>query len=170
MPRVPATRPPVQLGASRELPGFFLAGGTGAKKKTAKKGPKACAKHHATARELAATRAASREWDTAFSQDLVGLYSLLHERVYGVIPDELDGPAYFAAVAAAARTCTTLGGAEKVFEFIRWTWKREDQREQKRRDENSGGGRIGWRLQFSPAMITDYRVAQERASARPRKK
>jgi hypothetical protein len=166
--RIPAKRPPIQRGASRELDGFFLAGGVPKKKAPAKKGPKACAKHHAVARELAATRAASRKWDDAFAQELVGLYSLLHERVYGVIPDELDGPAYFAAVAAAGRTMTTLGSAEKVFEFIRWTWKREDHREQKRRDEHADGSRIGWRLQFAPAMITDYRVAQERA--RPRKK
>jgi hypothetical protein len=137
------------------------------KKRAAKKGPKVCAAHHTAARQRAEENAAARDWKNASARELVGLYSLLHERVYSVRPDELDGPSFFAACAMAGLALKALGSSEKVFEFIRWTWRREDAREQKRRDGDSGGFRIGWRLQFSPAMITDYRVAQERA--RPKK-
>lgn len=164
-PRPPAPR--AKLGASREMSlDEFVAGAP--KKRAQKKGPKACAAQHEAARKEAERYAEARAWSTAAGRQFVGLYSLLHERVYGVRPDELDSPAFFAAVAAAERAIRTLGIPDKVFEFVRWTWRREEAREQKRRDQSDGNAfRIGWRLQFSPSMVTDFRVAQERA--RPKK-
>lgn len=60
--------------------------------------------------------------------------------------------------------------AKAFVEFIRWTWRRERNRETKRKSEGSEGSRIGWVLQFkNRAMLTDYRVDVARSQEAAKK-
>lgn len=125
--------------------------------------------------ETNALAAAERDdpevWASAQPKHLVALYSLLHEQVYGVAPVELKD--VWKGVVSAAK-----GMLEKEFnkdakafvEFIRWTWRRERNRETKRKSEGSEGSRIGWVLQFkNRAMLTDYRVDVARSQEAAKK-
>ena len=118
----------------------------------------------AKVREGAAKRAASGEWDGASPMEMVAAYALLHEHVYGVAPGELDPKSRMYAAGAAARMLTGEFGGEpaEMAEFLRWTWDREAKREKDRRHNGRDGGRIGWRLQFGGAILTDYRVSRNR--------
>lgn len=93
-------------------------------------------------------------WSDAEPREIVGLYSLLHSRVYGVHPAELDGPDYLGAVSAARRVIKEIGGAA-AFELVRWKWNQIEFRMQKGSDN---GFRLGWRIQFSQATLVDFRV------------
>ena len=96
---------------------------------------------------------------------LVGLYVVLHENVYKVLPEELLGDVWPGAVSAAKKLADELGGLETAVEFLRWVWTRERARERKR--EPGDSFRIGWRLQFvSRALVTDWKVDRARG-ARP---
>ncbi len=101
---------------------------------------------------------------------LVALYARLHARVYGAEPQELaDGKSFFAASSAAERLVRVefAGTPDRALDFLRWTWRREADREKWRRQNpgGSGGGRIGWKLQFAGrALVTDYRVEMARRS------
>lgn len=148
----------------REQPLMEFAGNDKPKRKQSK-GPRACVRQHAAARELANSFIQSKTWASAPPAAIIGLYSLLHTRVYGVMPAELDGPDYMPAVQAAKRACnelTTLG----TYELLRWTWRDEEQRDKKRRESNAPSTRIGWRLQFHASKITDFRVHQTRTGRR----
>lgn len=105
------------------------------------------------------------DWTPATPIHLVALYLWCHHTVYGVIAGEVQGKEY----AIAAKTAKDFlqiqfeGDINKCVSFIRWTWKREEEREQWRRSNNQQGKRIGWRLQFSPSLVTDYKLAMARA-------
>ena len=107
----------------------------------------------------ARARAQSGDWTAAGAKAIVGLYAWCHKATYGEEPLELrdDGP-----FSGAARTVSKMLGehfaddVEAMAAFVKWTWMRE----QARRGAGRGTSRIGWRLQFSGAMLTDYRVEQ----------
>ena len=112
--------------------------------------------------------AASGEWDTATGLHLVMLFEFLHAEVYGVAPLDLDAKNRFLA--------SRLAGAlvEKFFDddfgkcvsFMRWKWKREQESIKWREQNGREPGRpIGWRLQFSPVLVTEYRIHGERTKA-----
>jgi hypothetical protein len=110
-------------------------------------------------------RARTADWQGAHGRHLVGLYAQLHEGVYGFAPSELDAPGWAFASAAATRMVDRQFGAdfERAVEFMRWVWRREEERERWRRANAREGGRIGWRLQFgAAALVDDYRVDQAR--------
>jgi hypothetical protein len=103
-------------------------------------------------------------FDDADPRLIVGLYSALHEMVYGVAPDELARD-WSPAVGAATRMLDHefSGDAKLMVRYVRWTWTREKDREKWRAEHGAAGGRIGWRLQFqSLALLTDYKVAVAR--------
>lgn len=104
-------------------------------------------------------------WDGARPRHLVALYVQLHMHVYKVPPAELRGKEWTAACLMASRLLARefSGDASRLVEFISWTWRRE------RRAHAKGDGgrrRMGWRLQFSPSLVTDYRVELSRRRER----
>jgi len=103
-------------------------------------------------------------FDDADPRLMVGIYSALHELVYGVAPDDLAKD-WTQAVAAAKRMLDQQfsDDAPRMVKYLRWTWTREKDREKWRAENGRDGGRIGWRLQFqSLALLTDYKVAVAR--------
>jgi len=105
------------------------------------------------------------KWDDARPGHFVALYGMLHARTYGAPPAELErGRDYAQAILAAATLLKREFESDpaRMFEFLRWTWAREEGREKWRRQNANGGSRIGWRLQFGAALITDYRVERAR--------
>lgn len=100
---------------------------------------------------------ASGDWATANSGHLVALYASAHESVYGVEAEEvLDPKAWALATIKASRLTNQYfnGQTPDVVEFVRWTWAREKKRSMKAGDD---ARRIGWALQFSPTLVTDFR-------------
>ena len=98
---------------------------------------------------------------------LVGMYAAFHERVYGVAPAELREPnAMLAASSAAARMLRAFGGdSAMAAELVRWTWARELRRKKSRdADGVPTTFRLSWRIQFSAALETDFRVAMSKVS------
>jgi hypothetical protein len=105
------------------------------------------------------------DWDAVRPAHFVALYEHLHAIVYGVEPSELDNAkVYSMATQEAARALADrfAGDTAEMVEFIRWSWKREEGREKWRRENKREGGRVGWRLQFGGAFITDYRLDKAR--------
>lgn len=101
---------------------------------------------------------AANDFTGARPRHLVALYALFHKHVYGVHPGELAGKAWTAACLMAARILDRefSGDVQRIVSFIAWTWRRE-----KRAHIRTTAGdrrRMGWRLQFSPSLVTDYRV------------
>lgn len=113
----------------------------------------------------ARARIAEEAWEGATAGVLVALYGLFHERVYGAWPTELDAPKVWslAAMAAARWQRDEFGGdARRTVVCMLWFWMREEGREKWRRENGRDGQRIGWRLQFSGAVASDYRVSLAR--------
>lgn len=105
--------------------------------------------------------ATSKVWHRFTPRHLVAFWAKLHGRVYGVDPcAELAGKAGLAATGMARAFVENQFGGDmaEAVEFLRWTWKRERSREDYRRANGGKGGRIGWRLQFSATLVTDYRI------------
>ena len=107
------------------------------------------------------------DWSAATASTFVALYSLLYERVYGV-PMRTTGRERQLAVLRAGQMLRADfdGDAGAMATFMRWTWKREAEREEWRRQNARDGGSIGWKLQFGTHVLGDYRLAQARRSGR----
>lgn len=107
------------------------------------------------------------DWDKARATHLVALYDRLHFRCYKVEASEL-GPAerYNAAMMAANLVRREFGGEyPEAAEFMRWAWEREISAEKWRRDNNRmHARRLGVRLMFGGALLTDYRLYLARRS------
>jgi hypothetical protein len=123
-----------------------------------------------TKAQVAAARVAmeaisdSGDWSKARPSHFVALYEWFHRDVYGVAPCELETAKEFqTATFAAARLLKQWFNedASAFVAFMRWVWVRETGRRQWREAQGASKGefRIGWRLQFSPKFVTDYRVA-----------
>lgn len=109
------------------------------------------------------------DWKGAGPQHLVALYRECHAQVYRVRPLELDdGREFaFASLEAGRMLGRDFGGSvERAIEFVRWTWTREREREEWRIREGKSGSSIGWRLQFSAKLVTQYRVDLAREGKR----
>lgn len=111
----------------------------------------------ATMGEAALMKAAD-DFSEAEPRHVVALYALLHRAVYGVEPAELRAAEWTLAVMAVRRLVDREfdGSVPKLVELLRWTWRREIRAHA--RANGSERRRIGWRLQFSPSLVTDYRV------------
>ena len=112
--------------------------------------------------------AESGDWSEARGTHVVALYAWLHACVYGVEPSELTPKQWGIAAAAATRMVDQEFKRDygSAVQFLRWTWKREQKREEWRRQQHRDGGRIGWRLQFSNALIVEYRLSVARVGSR----
>lgn len=107
----------------------------------------------------------SGDWSDATPRDFVALYAMLHNRVYGVEPEDLTSSTRLYAASLAHKLLDrSFGGDQGEFAgFIRWVWIREEGREKWRRQNNVSGGRISWRLQFNGALVADWRIDRVRA-------
>lgn len=92
----------------------------------------------------------------------VALWMRCHDKVYGVVPAEMDAKAWRGATSAAEKLVRVEFGGDALaaVAFMRWVWKREKWREDKARAEGEMRvSRIGWRLQFVQRhLLTDYRL------------
>jgi hypothetical protein len=107
-------------------------------------------------------------WDGASARHLVALYDVMHQRAYGVAAAEL-GPAerYNAGLLAGNMLKREFGGdLVDMVNFMLWAWQREIEREAWRRENGRDGGRIGVRLMFNNALLTDYRIHLARRGRR----
>jgi hypothetical protein len=109
----------------------------------------------------------SGKWKEAEGKHFVALYADLYFRVYGVMPGDL-GPKerVYATKTAGLLLQRSFGGdPEAMAKFLAWTWTREKEREQWRRENSRDGGIIDWRLQFSGKLVSSYRIAEARKAA-----
>jgi hypothetical protein len=116
------------------------------------------------AREWAEGAMRDGDWSEALPRHFVAAYELLHERTYGVAPAELTPAVRLqaAGLAAAMLRKEFDDDPEEMAEFLRWTWNQEAKTEKWRRANNRDGRRIGFRLQFTGALLTDYRISKKR--------
>jgi hypothetical protein len=100
-------------------------------------------------------------WSEFTPKHFVGLYCLLHQHVYKVVPDEVRDQ-FRPAVGASMRMLKHEFSGEQLsmVDFMRWTWRREEYKDSQR--DRDSDFRIGWRLQFGRPLLSDYRVAQAR--------
>jgi len=109
-----------------------------------------------------------KSWEGITPGKLVALYWLCHQRVYGVVPAELDkAPTWRSAMQGAGSMVKRHfdGDVQRAIIFMRWVWTQEQSREEWRRANNkSGGRRISWQNQFHhDYLISDWRAAAMRA-------
>lgn len=99
----------------------------------------------------------SKDWSAARPRHFVALYFRLHQHVYKVDPVELRGKVWTAACLMASRLLERefSGDLERMVSFIAWAWSRERKAHAK---SNGDRRRLGWKLAFSPMLVTDYRV------------
>lgn len=100
----------------------------------------------------------------ASASDLVGLYAVLHEHVFEVLPLELQQD-YGAAVSAADKLVRDefAGDYARAERFVAWCWKSTKASTKKRKAEGGDLFRPGWRFQFkSRKWLTDYKAAGKR--------
>jgi len=102
----------------------------------------------------------SGNWEGAGVRHLVAAYDRCHTRCYGVEPAELGPSERFNASMLAATMLKREFNGDLVgmVEYMLWAWERELDREKWRRENGRDGGRIGVRLMFSGALLTDYRL------------
>jgi hypothetical protein len=113
----------------------------------------------------------ARDWEARRGElhvgHLVALYCWCHGEVYRVQPSELDQAHEFAVAIVMAKRFADQqfrGDLVEVVKFIQWCWKREHRNENWRLQNGHQGRRLTWRIQFSAALVTDYRLDLARVS------
>ncbi len=117
----------------------------------------------------AEARARTGNWQDARPTAFVGLYALCHRMLFKVLPGELESKIEFkGALRMAGQVHARFEyNGENVASFIRWTWEREQRREKWAANKGETRDfRVGYRLQFSPRMITDWQVERSRTAVR----
>lgn len=111
-------------------------------------------------------RMRTQEWDGMTTGRLVALYWLCHERVYGVVPSELDNAAVWSRAMLHAGKMVASEFDDDVGRavvFMRWVWTRERDIEEWRRRNQRNGRRISWLDQFCYGrLVSDWRIAAAR--------
>jgi hypothetical protein len=104
------------------------------------------------------------DWASATARHLVALYDRMHAKCYGVEVEELGSSERYTAALLAGNMVKNKfdGDVVACVSYMRWAWTREISRERWRRENKQPGGRIGVRLMFSGALLTDFRLAQQR--------
>ncbi len=107
-------------------------------------------------------RMARKDWSGVTPGKLVALYWCCHEKVYGVVPVELDKASTWETAMKRAGLMVKQhfdNDMERAITFMRWTWTREAEREEWRRANTKQGRRITWQNQFiHDHLITDWRA------------
>ena len=114
----------------------------------------------AKAREEMLSLLASGDWSRADAYSLLALYKWCHAQVYAIEASDVVGQEFgiAAQVAKAFASREFANDYNETVVFIRWTWKREQEREKWRRENGKQGGRLSWRVQFSNTLLIDYRL------------
>lgn len=93
------------------------------------------------------------------ARSLVGLYAALHAGTYGSDPEELRGPLFFAALAAAKKFATEefSGQYDSVVGFVAWAFRRDRER--------GAARRLTWRHLFAAPryLYSDWLARTSRA-------
>lgn len=99
----------------------------------------------------------AHDWTAMRPRHAVALYWILHTHVYSIEPSELRGKAWTAACLMASRLLAKDFGGDhdRLVSFLAWAWKREKKAHARGGEDRR---RLGWRLQFSAGLATDYRV------------
>lgn len=115
----------------------------------------------------------------ANERNLAALHSICHAQVYGVRDEVFETREFLPALSAAQRLVRDDfgGNVDEAIQFVRWVWRREQQREKKRIEDGKSGFRMGWRLVFGTSAnarstLTDYTVfmrRRQRAAGPPAK-
>lgn len=119
----------------------------------------------ARAMDSARARVDRDAWGGVTDSEVVALFALIHEDVYGVAEAELEsGKVWSQATLAVWRFRTEQFGGDgaAVVDYLRWLGAREKGREAWRRDNGKSGARVSWRAAFSRALLTDYRIDRAR--------
>ena len=123
------------------------------------------ATHIAEVRE----RITRQNWKDMKVGRLVALYWICHEKIYGVVPAEIDKTAVWEQVMKAAGGMVKNefdGDMQQAIEFMRWVWTDEARKENWRRANHKPAGRIKWQNQFLHGyLISDWRAAVMRRRA-----
>lgn len=107
-------------------------------------------------------RARTGEWADANGATFVGLYALCHRMIYGIVPTELYRNGDFQiACRMARRTLHELfrDDGDDMAAFVKWCWEREKRRNSWAQASGYDRNRLSPRTQFSPTLLTDYRIA-----------
>lgn len=98
------------------------------------------------------------QWEAGHAADLIGLYAVLHEHVFQVLPLELEQE-FLAAQSSADKLVRDEFADDPVAAqaFVRWCWARLAKQRKKNPDSDF---RPGWRIQFkSRSWLTDYKAS-----------
>jgi hypothetical protein len=82
--------------------------------------------------------------------------------IYRVAPEELQNKGSFAMASKAASSLVHASFDDDFAAaagFVKWTWERQKSRHNWSLQQGREPNRLGWRLQFSPSLVTDWRVA-----------
>ncbi len=112
----------------------------------------------------------SDDWTGVAARHLVALYDQLHLECYDVACAELGPSERYNAVMMAAGFVKREfdGDYKRAVDFMNWAWTREIGTEKWRRENGrTDGRRIGVRLMFGGALLSDYRVTLARTHRRP---
>ncbi len=108
-------------------------------------------------------RAKSGEWHDARAHAVVGLFAMMHRKVYGGLPLDLEQAENFRIATRAANAIVKRVDDDvvEVIEMMKWKWSSEagrlkwfQEREMELRSP------INWRIMFSLSMLTNYRTAK----------
>lgn len=110
---------------------------------------------------------ANGDFEGCGARHLVALYSLMHDKVYGVEPVMSSSERHTAVLRMGGFVKHHFGGDfQQAVAFYRWVWTREIGREKWRRENKREGSRLSIGLLMSGSIITDYRVALSRNRTR----
>lgn len=106
----------------------------------------------------------SGDWSQCGARHLVALYDLMHQKCYGIEPLELGSTERYNAAMMAANLVKRMFDGDYVdaVNYMRHVWTKEISTEKWRRENGREGRRIGTRLMFGGALVTDYRLSLAR--------
>lgn len=106
----------------------------------------------------------SGDWERATAQHFVALYAILHERVYGIKPLELNDSTRSKAAIMIARSLKDHFGSDPTLmaAFIGDQWNEERATEKWRRENKREGGRLDWYRLFEGSRATKWIMNQKR--------
>ncbi len=101
----------------------------------------------------------SDHWERAGAAAMVALWYWCHETTYQVAPTMTGREWGFASIAAGSLLKAEFDGkAERLVDFIRWTWAEEEKSLKWRRANNRPVNPLGWRMQFSAKHVVKWRA------------
>ncbi len=115
-------------------------------------------------------RIARGHWAEMTAGRLVALYWIMHEKIYGITPTELNkAAAWERAMKSAGKMVKDNfdGDVGQAVQFMRWVWTEAMRKEKWARDNEKNVRRITWQNQFMhDYLITDWRASEMRKRAR----